>query len=306
MYKTIIVPLDGSPFAEGAVATAAALAQHSGGELVLLRVHEAYAYESTDYSRLGDLSRHEQNEYLALMAEHVEQTYGLAAERALLDGPVASSICRFALGMQSPLIVISTHGRTGFSRLWLGSVADEVMRYATAPVLMLRHQGKAISRTTARAHAFANVLVPLDGSDFAEEALPHALAITEAFEAKLTLLRVVAPIAAPAPMYAVPYAAPPTDEEELEHRLDGANEYVHELARRTALDQPGLAVATDVRVAEAPARAILDSAKASGADTVALATHGRGLSRVVIASVTDKVLRGGPDAVLVLRSEPGA
>ena len=304
MYKTIIVPLDGSPFAEGAVATAAAIARHSSGELVLVRVHEAYAYESTDYSHLGDQSRREQEEYLALMAEHVEQIYGLTPERALLDGPIASTICRFALGMQEPLIVISTHGRTGFSRMWLGSVADEMMRYATAPVLMLRHKGKTTNRATATAHEFANVLVPLDGSDVAEDALPYAMPLVEAFKAKLTLLRVVAPLAAPAPVYAVAYAAPPSDEEELSHRLEGATDYVREVARKATAEQPSLAVNTDVRVSESPAHAILDAVKSSGADTVALATHGRGLSRVVIASVTDEVLRGGPDAVLVLRSEP--
>lgn len=303
MYKTIIVPLDGSPFAEGAVPTAAAIAGHSGGELVLVRVHEAYAYESTDYSRLGDLSRNEQEEYLALMADHVEQVHGLRADRALLDGPIASTICRFALGMQEPLIVISTHGRTGFSRMWLGSVADEIVRYATAPVLMLRHKGKAVDRRSASAHEFRNVLVPLDGSDVAEEALPHALALADAFKTKLTLLRVVAPLAAPAPTYAAPFASPPTDEEELGHRLDGAGDYVRQMAHRVAVDQPSTEVGTDVRVSESPARAVLEAARASAADTIALATHGRGLSRVVIASVTDKVLRAGTDAVLVVRSE---
>jgi nucleotide-binding universal stress UspA family protein len=268
-----------------------------------VRVHEAFPYESTDYSHLNDTSRREQEEYLALMAEHVEQTYGLSPERALLDGPIASTICRFALGMQSPLVVISTHGRTGFSRVWLGSVADEIMRVATAPVLMLRHQKKAIDRASGAAHDFAKVLVPLDGSDFAEEALPHALALTGAFNAKLGLLRVVAPLAAPAPLYAVPYAAPPTDEEELTHRLEGAEEYVRTVARRMSHEQPDLEVGTSVRVSESPARAILEAVKGSGADAIALATHGRGLSRVVMASVTDKVLRGGPDAVLVLRAE---
>jgi nucleotide-binding universal stress UspA family protein len=304
MYKTIIVPLDGSTFAERAIATAAAIAERSAAELVLVRVRESYAYESTDYSRFDALSRRDQEEYLAHTAEQVETIYGLQAERTLLEGAVASAICDFALGMEAPLIVLSTHGRTGFSRFWLGSVADAIVRHATAPVLMLRHQSGDGVDVLPAAHRFAHVLVPLDGSDAAEVVLPQAVALADAFRARLTLLRVVAPIMAPVALYAVPYAAPLEQEEEtLNIRLEGAAGYVNGVASHIFADQPALGVDTDVRVAESPATAILDATKAHDADTVALATHGRGLSRLVIASVADKVLRGGPDAVLVVRSE---
>ena len=306
MYRTIIVPLDGSPFAERAVATAAAIAKESHAELALVRVHEAYVFETTDYSRVDDHSRRDQEEYLAQIAERVESTYGIQARRALLDGNVTVAISEFAVSVDEPLIVMSTHGRTGFSRFWLGSVADALIRYLSAPVLMLRHQRRG-EADSATAHRFENVLVPLDGSDVAELALTHAAALAKPFGAALTLLRVVAPAPAPAALYAAPYAAPPLEQfdETLTPRIDYADEYVHAVAGRLRADEPSLAIHTDVRVSESPAPAILDAAAAHGADTIAIVTHGRGLSRLVVASVADKLLRAGPDAVLVARSPAG-
>lgn len=304
MYKTIIVPLDGSPFAETAIATAAAIAKHSAADLVLVRVHEWYATEGTDYSHFDDLSRRDQEEYLAEIAVHVETTYGLVAARTVLEGAVASAICDFALGTEAPLIVLSTHGRTGFSRFWLGSVADAIARHASTPVLMLRHDGRDHG-LMAPPHRFERLLLPLDGSDIAEAALPHAAALSGAFKARLTLLRVVAPTTMPAPIYAVPYV-PPVEyvEPALSIRIDAARAYIRATAARLRLDERTLEVDTDVRVAESPATAILDAARSHDVDTIVLATHGRGLSRLVAASVADKVLRGGPGAVLVMRPEP--
>ena len=304
MFKTIVVPLDGSLFAEQAIGTAATIAQHAGAELVLVRVHETYLFEATDYSVADDFSRRDQEQYLAEIAERVQSLYGLVPRRVLLDGVVDTAICTFAAGMESPLIVISTHGRTGFSRLWLGSVADAIARRASTPVLMLRHSGDGDGELT-RTHHFRHLMVPLDGARFAEVALSPAAALAAAFKAKLTLLRVVAPVHVPVPLYAAPYVAPPIDDEEetLNILLEGAEDYVRTLAMNVGFDWPGLEVDTAVRVDDAPAPAILDAASAHGVDAIALATHGRGVSRLVVPSVTDKVLRGGPEAVLVLRSE---
>ena len=303
MYKTIIVPLDGSPFAERALPTAVAIAKCSSAQLVLLRVHESYAYESTDYGLLGETSRRDQEEYLTLIARRMEDSHGLTPQRAALDGAIAPAIGDYALGMESPLIVLSTHGRTGFSRLWLGSVADAMMRHAPVPLLMLRHRKPADPLGELAPHPFANILVPLDGSAFAEVALPHAESLAVTFGARLTLVRVVAPAAAPAPFATAPSVALPADQERFNIRLEDAEEYVGAVRRRVLVEEPAIIADADVCVSEKPATAILDAVRRHGADTVVLATHGRGLSRMVIASVADKVLRGGPDAVLVLRAE---
>ncbi|HKW49101.1 MAG TPA: universal stress protein [Gemmatimonadaceae bacterium] len=304
MYRTLIVPLDGSPFAERAVATAAAIAKQSHAELALARVHEAYLYETTDYSRVDDHSRRDQEEYLARVAEGIETTIGIQPRRVLLEGVIPLAISEFASSVEEPLIVMSTHGRTGFSRLWLGSVADALLRYLSTPVLMLRHQASGLNLT--QPHRFENVLVPLDGSDVAELALTHAAALARPFGATLTLLRVVAPAPAPVALYAAPFAAPALEQfdETLRPRIDEAGDYVNAVAARLHANESIPTVRTDVRVSESTAPAILDTAAAHNADTIAIVTHGRGLSRLVSASVADKLLRAGPDAVLVLRASP--
>ena len=308
MYKTIVVPLDGSAFAEQAIGTASTIAQQASAALVFVRVHETYSFESTYYSLVTDLSRRDQEQYLAAIAERVENIHGLVAERTLLDGVVGPSICDFAMGLEAPLIVLSTHGRTGFSRFWLGSVADAIVRHASTPVLMLRHRGGIVTELS-RAHRFRHLLVPLDGTTFAEEALDPAMMLAGAFNAHLTLLRVVAPVNLPTPVYAASSVAPPIgddDEETLNIHLERAEEYARGAASRIRLAAPDLEVDTIVRADESPAAAILAASLTHGVDTVALATHGRGLSRLVNASVADKVLRAGPDAVLVLRPEDDA
>ena len=302
MYKTVIVPLDGSPFAAQALSTAAALARRSGAALLLTRVHEAYAYEETDYSISDSHSRADQEEYLADIAEFVESKFGIRAEHRLLSGGVVPALCDFANGLKQPLVVISTHGRTGFSRFWLGSVADGIARHAGTPVLMLRHHA-AERGLGAPAHSFRSILVPLDGSDGAETAIPPAVALAGAYGSRLILLRVVVPVHVPASLYAVPFAIPPEPiADTLDSRVDEAQGYLDATAAGLRGRNATLDVATSVRVSDSMARAVIESAGSPAADTIALATHGRGISRLLAPSVTDKVLRGGPEAVLVVRA----
>ena len=301
MYDTIILPLDGSRFAELAIPTAADIARRTGADLVLVRVHESYLYEDMDYLLAEDQSRRDQDEYLAQIAERVEAEFSLEAERSLLEGPIVPSICKFTEALQSPLIVISTHGRTGFSRLWLGSVADAIARHASSPVLMLRHDAAAVS-AGASPHLVKRVLVPLDGSDLAETALAPATALTQHYGARLTLLRVVTPLVVPAPVYALPLVLPPERFEDTEAaRFDAAKNYLVAIAARLRLEDRDLLVETDARIGESVAPTILQGAEARQIDTVVMATHGRGASRLMVPSVADKILRGGPEAVLLVR-----
>jgi nucleotide-binding universal stress UspA family protein len=302
MYRNIIVPVDGSPFAAQAVATAASIARSSGADLWLTRVHEAYLYEETDYSLAFDLSHRDQAEHLADVADFVEANFNIQAERRLLDGAVVPALCGFAEELEGPLIVMSTHGRTGFSRFWLGSIADGIVRYASTPVLMLKHRGEEVG-LAAPAHPFARIVVPLDGSDVAECALPYAAALATAYASGVTLLRIVSPARVPAAAYAVPFAAPTEPlEDNLNSRVDAAQSYLVAVAARLEAEGMTFVVATDVRVAESSAPAILDAAKWQSADTIALATLGRGASRLLAPSIADKILRGGPDAVLIVRA----
>ena len=302
MYRIIVVPLDGSPFAAQSVATGAEIARRAGAGLVLARVHEPYAYEHSSTSFAESTSLQDETEYIDEIAERVEDAFGVRAERRILDGAIVPSLCRLADERTEALIVMSTHGRTGFNRLWLGSTADGVARHASAPVLMLRHHG-AERGFDATPHPFARIVVPLDGGDQSRRALPYAMALAALFGSRLTLVRAVTPVVVPSWVYAAPnaLAAPPVPDT-LRSRADTAREYLGTVAARLRAQNSSLDVSAIVHVSESPALGILEAVADESADTIALATHGRGSSRLMLPSVTDKILRAGPEAVLMVRA----
>ena len=145
MYQRILVPIDGSDTAARALQEALKL----GNSTALLRlvyvVEEVYAldaegYAFIDYAALQQAVRHTGERTLALAAEKVQRS-GKRSESALLetDGQrIASVIEGEARRWQADLIVLGTHGRSGLSRLLLGSVAEGVVRVASVPVLLIR------------------------------------------------------------------------------------------------------------------------------------------------------------------------
>jgi nucleotide-binding universal stress UspA family protein len=212
-------------------------------------------------------------------------------------------ICKRAWEVGAELIVMTSHGRTGLSRLWLGSVADGVMRHSMTPVLMLRPVETRAARFAAR-HLFKHILVPLDGSPLGDDALLSAIPLAESSDARITLLRIVVPVPmvpvdpAPPLMYPYPIAAP--DADATSYIADEAKKLLAETARRLS-EQSTVSVKTEVLVAESPARGIIDFAHGQGVDVIAMSTHGRGASRLFLGSVADKVIRGSEVATLIHR-----
>lgn len=148
---------------------------------------------------------------------------------------------------------------------------------------------------------FQKLLIPLDGSDLAEEALPAATEIAEKFGASLMLLRVVA----------TPQAALGTEADVAHDQLlDDIRGYVYEdcrtyLARQQALlEAEGYDIQVRLAEGSSPADSIVDVATEIGADLIIMSTHGRsGVSRLVFGSVAEKVLRLAAVPVLLLRAE---
>jgi nucleotide-binding universal stress UspA family protein len=144
MYTKILVPLDGSEFAEAALPHARALAECTGAEIILLRVvtQPVRAYAAPDpllYQSYQEDTVAECANYLELVAEDLKAAgYKVTIETG--TGPVAETILEFAQGLGADLIAMSTHGRSGLARWFIGSTADKVMRAATLPVLLTRPQ----------------------------------------------------------------------------------------------------------------------------------------------------------------------
>lgn len=145
MYKQILVPLDGSELAEGAVPHAEELAKALGARVTLLSVIEPVAV----YSQPGvvgpvvsvsmDMQDEVRNvtEYLDKIADKLRHG-GIDVVRVVREGDAASQICDYAHENRADLIVMSTHGRSGIQRLVYGSVAEHVLHNATVPVLLVR------------------------------------------------------------------------------------------------------------------------------------------------------------------------
>lgn len=147
MYKQIVVPLDGSELAEEALAEAKKLSRSSGSPLKLIRVVDTYRTQSLpatgmalDYTMLGELAEEEIQDAKTYLTAKVDavKAEGMDVSGDVLHGPIARQICSAADA--DDMIVMSSHGRTGIKRWFLGSVAEEVMRNAECPVLL--HKSK--------------------------------------------------------------------------------------------------------------------------------------------------------------------
>jgi nucleotide-binding universal stress UspA family protein len=301
MARTIVIPLDGSKFAEHAVAAAAGIARAEGGRLHLVRAHDAPVVPASPdvlvpYDGQWDAAlRVEEREYLQSVANRIAERSGITTRTEVVDGPPASAIATYARDMDIDLIVMTTHGRGGLSRMWLGSVADGVVRRSGVPVLLLR--SKEDVETEEAVHP-RHVLIPLDGSDLSTGVIEPATWLGSLWGAHFTLLRVVLPVPLVRPPIRRHESAEPTAvvTEHLEH----ARERLEEVAK--PLRERGLNVDVVVIAHPVPAQGILEWASTSTVDLIALATHGRGgWSRLAVGSVADKVLRGANVPVLVFR-----
>ncbi|MCS7054964.1 MAG: universal stress protein [Thermoflexales bacterium] len=155
-FKKILVPLDGSRFAEGALPYAQMLAEHSGGQIELLRiaVHPSsyvYVNDPAVLASLYDSDRAHCEEYLQKVAAGLRGTTSLTITTAVLEGPVADAILDRAEETNADLIVMSTHGRSGMERWLLGSVAEKVVRGARIPVMLVRPKQPGAPATAADA-----------------------------------------------------------------------------------------------------------------------------------------------------------
>ncbi len=301
MIKSVLVPLDGSPFSEQALPWAACLSKVAGAHLELVRVHDpvppwTIATEGAVAVTAEDpIIRDAEEQYLANCAARLEEGGFAGVTQQLLFGEVVEQIAAHAEDNAFGLVVLATHGRGALSRLWLGSVSDALVRRLTVPVLLIRPtEGTAVPP----AEKFRKVVVALDGSTESESAIAPALALSDPERCELVLLRVVPPV--PIAGEAGMGASLPFDDTLTSSLTEQAEAYLEEVAAR--LRSTAVKVAIRVVVEPGVAQAILHEATLANAELVALATHGaRGLRRMVLGSVADKVLRGADRPVLLTR-----
>lgn len=305
MFKRVLVPLDGSERAERAIPLAAKIAGASGGAVVLARVVATPAeYGPVFAPHVGaDVIEAEQREFAGYLTEvaGLPALSGIETETKVLAGSPALTILQTINQSKIDLVVMTSHGRSGLGRWVLGSVAQHIAQSAPAPVLILREHGPAL--IDAR-HGGDNVriVVPLDGSPLAEEAITPAAALLAALTPRGVLHLTIVVMPFEARSKDMPQAL----------IMDGANDYLKRIATEIRAAWPGLTVSWSITVGVDPADTIIrvaegrdESEQANGEsyEAIAMATHGRtGLSHWAFGSVTERVLHGTTLPLMIVRA----
>jgi len=295
VYGKILVPLDGSAFAEAALPLALALSARTKAALHLVTVVEpipAFAYEEWESA-----AKEWSEAYLAAVAERISGAAGGSVTTALHSGHVVETLLEVAGSFNADLVVMATHGRGALSRAWLGSVADGLMRHAVIPVLFARPE-EGETPAPEPVAGLETILVPLDGTELSESALAHATELGELFGCAYHLTRIVSyPIDIASPY--LPHTVQMNQSVLADAKVHAA-EYLEEHADR--MRKRGLRITTSVIVDAQAGQGILAEAEAVGCDLIAMATHGRtGMGRLVLGSASDKVLRGTHVPLLLYR-----
>jgi nucleotide-binding universal stress UspA family protein len=304
--KKILVPVDGSRLSEEALAPALALAARRSASLELVHVvpdlstHNIFgaATPETFQSWLaGEEARG--RAYLERLRGELEPGSPVSVGTHLLVsiGLVAESILELADNLQVDLIVLTSHGRGRWHQLWLGSVADRILRTARHPLLLLRSPGSEAAPfppTCLPNH----VLIPLDGSPEAEGVFDVLRDICDPEAGRLTLASVLPRFATLVTPYPPELLSKPGDDLERESELHAYLASVEDRLKSWRTGSVEHLVVRDDDVA----RRVIGIAESEGVDLIALSTHGRqGLDRLILGSVVDKVVRGSRTAVLAVR-----
>ncbi len=301
MTTRVMVPLDGSAVAEGALGHAAAVARIFGASIVLARVPESTIVPVMSagvwITRVMETeeAHAEAESYLKVVASR-PLLDGIAVESRTPGYPVVESLVDLIDAEGIDLVVMTTHGRTGPARWVMGSVAERLVRGAKVATYIVRSQTQAADS----APDFSNILVPLDGSALSEFALKPAERIASSVGGTLHLVRV--PVV-PGYLTVLPETAGWIPEQ-LRDSAIAAEEYLAEKA--DALMASGITVETDVEpVLEGTvADGIIDAASEHGAGLIVMSSHGRtGLDRWFLGSVADRVLRGAECATWIVRKD---
>ncbi len=238
--------------------------------------------------QIADLGHEEAEQYLAALRRDARCSE-CRIRTLVVEGDVAGCIVDTAAAEGVDLIVMTTHGYSGFTRWMLGSITERVLRGAPCPALVVRE-----------AIPLCKALISLDGSALAEEALAPGLALAHILGCQVTLLRADSGQELSAVEQGMLQMAGAGSCQDLvdqgEARL---YHYLECLARKHRT--PDLTIETAVIQAK-PAEAILSYAEAEGIDLIIMASHGRGgVRRWVYGSVTEKVLRQANRAMLIVR-----
>ena len=285
-WKRLLIPLDGSTLSEWAFHRAGKIIDQPGISVTLLHVVAAEDSLANDLTFQVDPRHREAHDALAALRDRLAER-SIPARAEIRFGDPATEILREIGSGGYDIVAMTSHGRTGLTRVMFGSVAIKVLQASPVPLLLFRPiqrpDGTLSPVETSEPAPFRHLLVPLDGSESAEEILPAAEEFARTFGSILYL-----------------FVAIPGGAEEEQHRRQ-AEEYLDRW--ETALGRWGVNSVPVIRTGSAAEEA-LATVWEKGLDGVAMTTHGRrGLALSLYGSVAEKVLRESGVPVLLLRNK---
>ena len=301
MYTRILIPLDGSKTAEKVLPYSRYLAATLKLPVELLEV--------IDVAEIARRISPEKSHFINTVLENVVRSSeqylrGVASTFAKADvkctvekGWAEEAIIEKAAADKGTLVSMATHGRSGINRWLLGSVAEKVLRGTASPLLLVRAAEEAKTEGEAR---LSSVIVPLDGSELAEQVLSAVAELAKQLQLEVVLFRAYTiPLSAlavdPEGYYVV------NDEELISVTRDEAVAYLEK--KTEATKKLGVEKVRYIAKYGIAADEIISLGRETPDSLIAMCTHGRsGVKRWVLGSVTETVVRHSGDPVLVIRA----
>jgi nucleotide-binding universal stress UspA family protein len=311
MFRRILVPTDGSEQLTEALPQVKRLASRDGASVLFVCVEPRAVNMGDIIDNRAALTAHAAR--VRVIEDHVEdlQTAGIEASYIIEFGRPEHGIETAATHHASDVILMIPQRRDGLDALLHPSVTTRVFSSSPAPLLILppRDENTAVEpQKELLGSPEALVVMPLDGSELAERALPAASAIAEEYQRGLQLVRVVPP-PPEVSVYADAYERAQPRYREL---VDEAHRYLDAIRARVE-KETGLSVRVNVTMG-APAGEIVDIARECPDNLIVMSTHGHGtLGRLLLGSVATDVMRSAtvpmlvvpPNALIVRRTEAG-
>jgi len=287
--EKLLLATDGSLFSEGAIREAIHLAKQCSSTLSAITVIETNPEYETIAPQLLERSEKVAREHLEAVKAQAKKE-GVDCTINILEGQDSYNyITNEAVKSKASMIVMGRQGKTGLKRLAMGSTTARVIGHSPCNVLVVPREAQV---------AFKSIVVATDGSKYSAAAASEAIGIAKRNRSKLTVISVV-----PAEL------ATPTDIEfGMSQRELIAEKEMH-VAEKNAKTVKDVAQKEGVEVqafvmSGKPADAIIEIAKEHGADLIVLGSHGRtGLERLLMGSVTERVIVLSPCAVLVVKGK---
>ncbi len=293
MLERILVPLDGSKTAEEILTRVKQLLKHEDSEVLLFRSVEFPLSPRPELIPRNEM-KVEAKRYLADHAEKLEDG-GIRNRILVREGAAAESILSVAAEERATLIAMTTHGRTGMQRWIFGSVAEKVVRASEIPVLAVR---SFAPMPASGAKLFQKILVPIDGGNASPQVLPFVASLARRLGSVVELVFVKETLHYPPGAFAGALGGPvPVDWPQ------GPDPAAKLAEAAEKLEKQGIKTVT-LTTGGDPASALLELAAQRGTDLIAMTTHGHtGVTRWMLGSVTEKMLRAATVPMLIVRAK---